>query len=395
MKVRSALATLGAVLALVSVGYAPAWGQVFYGDPPDERHPWAIHDSNRPQPKVVTPGTFSAPDQPGKPPADAIVLFDGTDLAKWEADKGQGGPTAWVIKDGAMECTPGSGYIRTKDKFGDCQLHVEWAAPKKVQGDSQGRGNSGIFLEGAVEIQVLDSYNNPTYADGGAASVYGVNPPMVNALRPPGEWQVVDIVFRRPVYKDGQPLDPGYVTVFVNGVLVQDHTALEGGTGHMKRSKAGPLADKGPLKLQDHGNPVRFRNIWYRELPPRAAEGGTDGPLSVEATMAKRKQIAAAIRQDAAKLANPANPLPELLRLMESVEYEKDEATVQKVEQMAGQYLDSVKKLPADKLASKKDDVKRLSGAFQFLTKFNILPATFAPKVEVDKLVKDQGWDKK
>jgi hypothetical protein len=395
MKVRSALATLGAVLALVSVGGAPAWGQVFYGDPPDEHHPWAIHDSNRPQPKVVTPGTFSAPEQPGKPPADAIVLFDGTDLAKWEADKNQGGPTAWVIKDGAMECTPGSGYIRTKDKFGDCQLHVEWAAPKKVQGDSQGRGNSGIFLEGAVEIQVLDSYNNPTYADGGAASMYGVNPPMVNALRPPGEWQVVDIVFRRPVYKDGQPLDPGYVTVFVNGVLVQDHTALEGGTGHMKRSKAGPLADKGPLKLQDHGNPVRFRNIWYRELPPRAVEGGTDGPLSVEATLAKRKEIAATIRQDAAKLKNPANPLPELLRLMESVEYEKDEATVQKVEQMAAQYLDSVKQLPADTLASKKDDVKRLSGALQFLTRFNILPATFAPKVEVDKLVKDQGWDKK
>ena len=394
MRVRLALAAMGAVLAIASTGYAASTGSPFYGDPPDDHHPWAIHDQNRPQPAVVTPGTFSAPAQPGKPPSDAIVLFDGTDLSKWEADKNEGGPTKWVIKDGAMECTPGSGYIRTKEKFGDCQLHVEWAAPKNVQGDSQGRGNSGIFLMGRVEIQVLDDYNNPTYADGFAGSAYGVNPPMANPLHAPGEFQVVDIVFRRPIYKDGKPLDPGYVTVFINGVLVQDHTVLEGGTGHMGRSRPGPLPEKGPLKLQDHGNPVRFRNVWYRQLPPRAVEGGTDGPLTAEATLAKRKEIAAALRQDAAKLKTAGNPLPELLRLMESLVYEKDEPTVQKVQQMAGQYVDSVKKMPADKIRAKKGDVKRLGGAFKYLAKFKILPATFPPKVAVDNLVKDQNWEK-
>jgi hypothetical protein len=250
-----------------------------------------------------------------------MVLFDGTSLSQWEADKGEGIPTKWIVKEGAMECVPGSGMIRTKDKFGDCQLHVEWAAPTKVEGDSQGRGNSGVFLMGLVEIQVLDNYHNPTYADGFASSVYGVNPPMVNALRTPGEFQVYDIVFRRPVYRDGKPVDPGYVTVFLNGVLVQDHTMLEGGTGHMGRSKPGEFPEKGQLKLQDHGNPVRYRNIWLRELPPRAIEGGTDGYLTSDATMAKRKEIAASIRQDATTLQNAGNSLPEMLRLMESLAY--------------------------------------------------------------------------
>src|SRR5215472_9447438 len=223
MQTHSAPLTL---LALITAGCA-AWaanvGSPFYGDPPDEHHPWAVHDRNRPQPKLVTPGTFSSQEQPGQPPSDAIVLFNGTDLSKWEADQGEGVPTKWVIKNGAMECVPGSGYIRTREKFGDCQLHVEWAAPTKAEGESQGRGNSGVFLMGLVEVQVLDNYDNPTYADGFAASIYGVNPPLANALRPPGEFQVYDIVFRRPIYKDGQAVDPGSVTVFCNGVLVQDH----------------------------------------------------------------------------------------------------------------------------------------------------------------------------
>ena len=396
MKIHSVLPAICALLLLAATAHASSTGNPFYGDAPDEHHPWAIHDRNRPQPPIVTPGTFSTADQPGKPPSDAIILFDGTDLSKWEADTGkEGTPTKWVIKDGAMECVPGSGYIRTNVKFGDCQLHVEWAAPKNVQGDSQGRGNSGVFLMGLCEIQVLDNYNNPSYADGMASAVYGVNPPMANALRPPGEFQVYDIVFRRPIYKDGKPLDPGHVTVFVNGVLTQDYTQLEGPTGHMKRTKPGPFPEKGPLKLQDHGNPVRYRNIWYRELAPRAVEGGTDGPLSEEATTAKRKEIAASIREDSAKLKDPANPGPELLRLMESLTYEKDEPTIQKVEQSLNQYLESVKQLPADKIGAKKDEVKHINSAIQYLTRFNSLPATFAPKAEVEKLVKEQGWDKK
>src|SRR5438093_5357714 len=315
MKVSSSLTIICTLLSLAAAGRAASSGQAFYGDPPDEHHPWAVHDPNRPQPKVVTPGTFSSPEQPGQPPSDAVMLFDGADLAKWESAK-DGSSARWLVKNGVMQVAPSTGDIRTREKFGDCQLHIEWAAPSEVKGDSQGRGNSGIFLMG-VEIQVLDSYNNVTYADGHAASVYSVSPPLANALRPPGEFQVYDIVFRRPIYKNGAAVDPGYVTVFVNGVLAQDHTTLEGGTGHMTRAKPGPFPEKGPLQLQDHGNPMRFRNIWYRELPPRAIEGGADGPLSTEATLAKRKELAAAIREDAEQHNNPANAVPAMLRLME------------------------------------------------------------------------------
>ncbi len=384
------------MVSAATVWAAPPGGPVFYGDPPDDTHPWAVHDRNRPQPPVVTPGTVSTQEQPGKPPSDAIVLFDGTpdSLAKWEADKPGSEPTKWVVKDGAMECVPGSGYIRTKEKFGDCQLHIEWAAPAKVQGDSQGRGNSGVFLMG-VEIQVLDNYNNPTYADGYASSVYGVNPPAANALRPPGQFQTYDIVFRRPVYKEGKCVDPGYVTVFVNGVLVQDHTQLEGGTGHMGRSRPGPFPVAGPLKLQDHGNPVRFRNIWYRPLPPRAVEGGTNGPLTPEAATAKKKEIAADIRKDAATLKDPKNPLPEMFRLAESLIYDKDEATMKQVTQLAEQYVAAVKAVPADKLEGRKGEVKQVWDTFKYLARWKFIEQNYGPKVEIDKLVKDQGWDKK
>jgi hypothetical protein len=393
MKLYSTLTTVSAFLSLAAASFGASTGPVFYGDAPDEHHPWAVHDGNRPQPKIVAPGTFSLPDQPGRPPSDAIILFDGTDLSKWESSKGA--PAKWLVTNGVMQVVAGTGEIRTKEKFGDCQLHVEWAAPKEAKGEGQGRGNSGIFLMGMLEIQVLDSYNNVTYADGHAGAYYGINPPMANALRPPGEFQMYDIVFRRPIYRDGKPVDAGYVTVFVNGVLVQDHAMLEGPGTHMVRTKPGPFPAKGPLSLQDHGDPMRFRNIWYRELPPRASEGGTDGYLSTEATMAKRKEIAAAIRQDAELKKNPTNPLPEMLRLMESLEYEKDEPTLEKVEQMAGQYVASLKQLDAAKLATKRDEARNVSGAFKFLAKFNAVPAAFGPKEALDQLIKDQGWDKK
>ena len=395
MKPRSSLTSLCAVLSLSTAAIAANVGSPFYGDAPDEHHPWAVHDHNRPQPKLATPGTFSSQEQPGKPPSDAVILFDGSDLFKWEADEGEGVPTKWVVINGAMECVPGSGYIRTKEKFGDCQLHVEWAAPTKVQGESQGRGNSGVFLMGLMEIQVLDNYDNPTYADGMAAAVYGVNPPMANALRPPGEFQTYDIIFRRPIYKDGQPVDPGYVTVFENGVLVQDHTRIEGGTGHMARSKPGPFPEAGPLKLQDHGNPVRYRNVWYRPLPPRAIEGGTDGYLTTEATMAKRAEIAAVIRQDAAKLSNADNPVPEMLRLAESLVYEHNDDAAQRAHDLAMQYLAEIQKLPSEKLAAKKDELKHLRDVCKYLARFEIIPSDAEPKVQLEQLIKDHNWDKK
>lgn len=395
MKLHSTITTTCTALSLTASVYAANVGSPFYGDAPDDHHPWAVHDRNRPQPMLVTPGTFSTREQPGKPPSDAIVLFDGTDLSKWEADEGNGVPTKWIVKDGAMECVPKSGYIRTKDKLGDIQLHVEWAAPTKAEGESQGRGNSGVFLMGLVEVQVLDDYNNPTYADGFAGSVYGVNPPLANALHPPGQFQAYDIVFRRPIYKDGKELDPGYITVFENGVLVQDHTMLEGGTGHMTRSKPGPFPEAGPLKLQDHGNPVRYRNIWYRPLPRRAIEGGTDGYLTTEATMAKRQEIAARIRQDAEKLKNPSNPVPEMLRLAESLVYDNDADTAQRAAQLAGQYWAELEQLPPDKLTAKKDEVKHLRDVCKYLARFNIIPDDAEPKVKLEELIKEHNWDKK
>jgi len=395
MKLSSTRITICTVLSLAGGVYAANVGSPFYGDPPDDHHPWCVHDRNRPQPPVVTPGTFSTPDQPGKPPSDAIVLFDGTDLSKWEADEGNGVPTKWIVKDGAMECVPKSGYIRTKDKLGDIQLHIEWAAPAKVQGDSQGRGNSGVFLMGLVEVQVLDNYDNPTYPDGAAGSVYGVNPPMANALHPPGQFQAYDIVFRRPIYKDGKQLDPGYITVFENGVLVQDHTMLEGETGHMARSKPRPFPSAGPLKLQDHGNPVRFRNVWYRPLPPRAIEGGTDGYLSTEATTAKRAEIAAKIRKDADKLKNDSNPMPEILCLAESLVYENDSDTAQRAGQLAVQYWTDLQQLPADKLAAKKDEVKHLRDVCKYLVRCSVIPADAEEMGTLNDFIKEHNWDKK
>jgi prepilin-type processing-associated H-X9-DG protein len=390
----TALLTVSALFSLTWPGWAASGIARFYGDAPDAHHPWAVHDPNRPQPKVVTPGTFSSPEQPGKPPSDAIVLFDGTDLSHWESAK-DGGPAKWQVKDGVVQVEPGTGDMRSKEKFGDCQLHIEWAAPSEVKGDSQGRGNSGIFLMGLVEIQVLDSYHNITYADGHAASVYGVNPPMANAVRGPGQFQVYDIVFRRPIYEDGQMIDPGYVTVFVNGVLAQDHTRLEGHTGHMTRSKPGPFPETGPLQLQDHNNTMRFRNIWYRELAPRPIEGGTDGYLTTEATMVKRRDIAAGIRQDAEHLKEGNNSVPMMLRLMESLVYDNDEATARTVRHQASEYVAQLQGLPAVQLSDKKDEAKYVSGAFKYLARFKIIPASFEPAVALDKLIKDQGWDKK
>jgi len=397
MNIRPALPPLFCLLSLlVPTGHsAVSTGTPFSGDPPDQTHPWAIHDRNRPQPKLVVPGTFSTASQPGKPPSDAIILFDGTDasLAKWESDSKEGGPTKWIVRDGAMECVPKSGYIKTREQFGDIQLHVEWAAPVAVKGDSQGRGNSGIFLMGLVEVQVLDNYNNPTYADGFAASVYGVNPPLANALRPPGEYQMIDIIFRRPVYDGDKVLDPGYVTVFCNGVLVQDHTPIEGPTGHMKRTVPKAFPTKGPLKLQDHGNPVRFRNIWYRPLPPRSVEGGTDGILSTDVTKAKRAEIAASIRADAATLAAGSND--QMLRLAESLVYAPDTATSRKVEQLAVAYATGVKALSAAVLEERKAEVTKNLRAFQYLAKANVFPTTFGPKVTLEQISKAAGWDDK
>ena len=221
---------------------------------------YRVHDSARPQPAIVRP-----PEQAGAPPSDAVVLFDGADLAGWQSVAG--GAAGWKIEQGYMEVAPGTGDIETQAHFGDCQLHLEWAAPAEVVGESQGRGNSGVFLMGRYEIQVLDCYENPTYADGTTGAVYGQFPPLGNACRPPGEWQSYDILWRAPRFAGQTLARPAYVTVLLNGIVVQHHTELQGPTQHRQLAAYTPHPATGPLRLQDHGNPVRFRNIWYRPLP--------------------------------------------------------------------------------------------------------------------------------
>lgn len=215
--------------------------------------PFHVHDPARPRPPVVEPGSN------GSAPSDAIVLFDGKDLSQWS-------PAKWKVENGYIEVVPHAGDISTKQKFGDVQLHIEWAAPAQVKGNSQERGNSGVFLQSRYEVQVLDSYQNPTYADGQAGAIYGQWPPLANPVRKPGEWNVYDIVFEAPRF-DGQKLiKPAYITLFFNGVLAQNHREVMGPTKHRELAKYVPQPAEDSLSLQDHGNPVRYRNIWIRRL---------------------------------------------------------------------------------------------------------------------------------
>ncbi|MBI1312891.1 DUF1080 domain-containing protein [bacterium] len=205
------------------------------------------------EPAIVTPG------ENGGPPSDAVVLFDGKDLSEWD------GAENWKIEDGAM--IAGKGNIKTKQAFGDCQLHIEWSAPVPATGSGQGRGNSGVFLMDTYELQVLDSYENSTYFDGQAGAIYKQTPPQVNAMRPPGEWNVYDIIWTAPRFnEDGSLKSPAYITALHNGVLIQNHFELKGDTPFDRPPKYSRHADRLPIRLQDHGNPTRFRNIWIREI---------------------------------------------------------------------------------------------------------------------------------
>ena len=223
---------------------------------------WPIHSPDRPTPRIVEPpaGAWTV-----APPSDATVLFGGADLSRWVKDGG--GPAAWKVENGYMEVVPNAGGIVSRDPFGDAQLHVEWMAPNPPDGAGQDRGNSGFFLMGQYEIQVLDSYDNVTYADGQAAAIYGQYPPLVNASRPPGEWQTYDIVFHRPRFDgSGKLSSPARMTVMHNGVLVQDNVVLSGPTAHQRRPPYEKHDDRLPVSLQDHGTRVRYRNIWIRDL---------------------------------------------------------------------------------------------------------------------------------
>ena len=225
---------------------------------------YKVHDTKRPQAPVITPPSSSVEEAEGTPPSDATVLFDGADLSSWV--RGEGGEASWQVANGYMEVSPGNGSIRTREHFGDGQWHVEWATPQVVKGESQGRGNSGVFLMGTYEIQVLDSFDNPTYADGAAAAIYGQYPPLVNACREPGRWQTYDLVWIGPRFDGGKLVSPARLTLIHNGTVVHHDRELLGPTAHHTFLEYEEHPDKGPLELQDHGDLVRYRNIWFREL---------------------------------------------------------------------------------------------------------------------------------
>lgn len=209
---------------------------------------------------VIAPGKTNA-----EPPSDAIVLFDGKDFSNWIGIKSK--DVEWTLADGAMTVKRGAGPIKTKQSFGDCQLHIEWRTPAEVKGEGQGRGNSGIFLMGRYELQILDSYNNKTYSNGQAGSIYKQLVPLVNASRGPGEWQSYDVIFTAPRFSENGVLQSqARITVLHNGVLIQNNAAIWGGTEYIGIANYKSHGSKEPISLQDHGDPVSFRNIWIRPL---------------------------------------------------------------------------------------------------------------------------------
>jgi hypothetical protein len=228
---------------------------------------WLVHDRTRPQVRKVTPGL---PISQSGPSSDAIVLFNGKDLSEWDSMERNGGRSQpkWKVENGYLELVPGSGSLITKQSFGDCQLHVEWITPTGAPPSQKGqmRGNSGVAMMRRYEIQVLSSFDNPTYADGSAGSIYGVYPPLVNPCRPEGEWNSYDIVFKAPRFDGENLVSPAYLTLFFNGILVHDHEHFLGTTSIEPIAKYQPHPAEEPLVLQGHFGPARYRNIWIRRL---------------------------------------------------------------------------------------------------------------------------------
>ena len=345
-----------------------------YCQGPDARHAWAIHDRNRPNPVKV-----EAPE--GRPPSDAVVLFDGT---RASADQnwytGRDGTCRWEVVEGALRCAPKTGNAVTRRVFADCQLHLEWKTPKPATGWGQGRGNSGVILFGGYEIQVLDSYltdpskspnPNPNYADGQAAAVYAQNPPMVNPARPEGEWQTYDIIFHAPVWEGEKLVKGPTVTVLFNGVLVQDNWEFEGSTYNLER-KPVPKGEKAyPISLQDHGNPVPYRNIWIREIPSVYANTTHGGPgVKAADVLALREKTAAALF---AKLGPKAGDSGVLNAALEILTYSKKSEYVALYRRCADDYVAKVSTWDDAAILKNEKGIRSLDRACGVLVKYGVL----------------------
>lgn len=386
-------------IAAAAAGMAMPLLAGIYGDTPDAKHAWAVHDMNRPNPAKVEPGATL-----GQPPSDAVVLFDGTKESferNWCDEKGN--PSKWKLGDGDFHCAPGwvnGGAVYTRGEFGDCQLHLEFrhdaelgVVPKE---GAQMHGNSGVFIMGNYEVQILESYGtnpadmkNPNYADGQAGAVYAENPPMVNPARRPGEWQSFDIVFHQPKWEGGKMVEPGSMTVFFNGVLVQDDWQMEGLTTHARRRPLAPHKTKDRLFLQDHGCVVRFRNVWIREIPPRWANVTHSERYGREADVAAlRRETAAGLlaKIDAAKCG-----AEQALQAMEVISYSKEEPFGSACRKILDGYLAKLEAMDDKALDAAKDDVVRVKRAAEVLERNRVAPGCqFCAKVLA--IAKRKGW---
>ena len=379
-----------------------------YGDLPDAKHAWAVHDWNRPKPVKVEPGAYVKTGAP----SDAVVLFDGTKAsfdAHWCDTKGNA--SKWKLGDeGDFYCEAGwvnGGAIRTRDEFGDCQLHLEYRHEPDVTDLGKGpqmRGNSGVFLMQSYEVQVLESYYTSreldgkpgfvdNYTDGQAGAVYAENPPMVNPARKPGEWQTYDIIFHQPVWRGGNLVHPGSVTVFFNGVLVQDHWEMEGLTTHQVRRPLAPHATKAPLELQDHGCVVHFRNIWYRPLPSRW-DNLTHSEMSadVDEVMALRRKTAAALF---AKIPKPIEPtIANMQAVGEVIGYAREgeyEAAWQDIAKAMHAKLDAATDAELEK---EKSDLLKLRKSLDALVKAGVVPQSCGTRKRISAIALRLGWEK-
>ena len=336
------------------------------GDRPDVRHAWAVHDDNRPNPVEISA-------EEGQVPSDAIVLFDGTQKSVDEhwCDKA-GNPTKWIVKDGLFYCVPKSGMAYAKDRIGDCQIHVEFMIPNPP-GD--GLGNSGVYVHGLYELQLLHSFHNTdmyhpippwkhaNYADGQCGAIYGQNPPIVNPCRDAGKWQSYDIVFHPAVWDGDTLVEPATITAFLNGVLIQDNWKLEGPTDYIRRAKHDKSREvpiSRALALQDHGNPCPYRNIWVRSIPSRRANTVHGGDYYNPADAGRlREKLAVETLAKADKADNPAS---RLVWLWESYAYREDAAVRQKIESLTDAYVDRIRAWKGEISSADRSELSNMSG---------------------------------